>query len=196
MIIVNSQLTDLSKNPCLFQNITKQTKNHIKNSLKYLEGKVKPTDKILDIGQRSPLTDAISFKFGVEIDNTQGDLDTSFLIPNNEFGLIRYDIIIYSHTIEHQFNPLGTLLKLSEVLVPGGCLYIFTVDRGKLLWCKGHYHEIDSYRMELLLRRAGFKIISKYKYKIWRYWLKYLRGLRPILRLFLEYNVIYKIKIR
>jgi len=168
---------------------TTQTLNHIRYVVKYFSDKIQPHYKILDIGQRSPLTNALERKFKVKIDNTSGDLDTRFTIQSKY-----YNIVIYSHTIEHQFNPLNTLLRIREVMNETTLLYIFTPDRGKLLWCKGHYHEIDSYRMRLLLQRAGYEILSKKKYKIWRHWTSYLKGFRPLLRLFREYTVIYKVR--
>lgn len=68
-------------------------------------------------------------------------------------------------------------------------------ERGKLLWTKGHYHEIDDYRFKLLTKRVGFTIVSKTKEKAWRKWTEYLKGVRPFYRLFREFDVIYALKI-
>lgn len=64
-------------------------------------------------------------------------------------------------------------------------------ERGKLLWTKGHYHEIDDYRFNLLAKRAGLKIIGKTKEKAWRNWTEYIKGIRPFYRLLREFDVIY-----
>ena len=112
---------------------------------------------VLDVGQHSPLTDEIEKYFNIKLDNTTGDLDVLFTMPKKN-----YDVIIYSHTIEHQFNPLYTLIKLKDALKNNGRIYIFVPDRNiKLLWSKGHYHEIDTYRMYLICKRVGLQIIGE-----------------------------------
>ena len=163
-----------------------QTNSKIKKTLLFLQGKI--NSRVLDIGQRSPLSAAIAEHFNVVVDNTNCDLDVSFDVSG------AYDIVIYSHTIEHQFNPLFTLLNIHKVLNDNGRLYLMLPARTKLLWCKGHYHEIDNYRLRLLLKRAGFKVIDRDLHKVWRYWKEYLKGIRPILRFFLEFNAVYTIE--
>ena len=168
--------------------LSKQTRTRIDQTIDYFRGKINSDMSILDVGQRSPLTSFLESKFNVKIDNTKGDLDDYFKIP----GKI-YDVIIYSHTIEHQFNPLHTLQILKKCMGVKSRLYIMIPERGKLLWTKGHYHEIDDYRMRLLIERAGMKIISKKRYKVWRHWTQYLTGIRTLYRLFREFNVHYEV---
>jgi len=185
-------IEELAKNPYYGGNLNKQTRVHIKKTVNYFAGKLH--GKVLDIGQQSPLTEALmeAYGYAVTIDNTEGDLDLpGFKIPGK-----RYDVIIYSHTLEHQFNHLMPLLRLKDVLAPNGALYLLLPDRGRLLWCRGHYHEIDEYRVNLLMKRAGLKIISKTRHKVWRDWYHYLKGFRPILRFFFEYHVIYEIRMQ
>jgi SAM-dependent methyltransferase len=164
---------------------------HRKRSVEYLLENINNDGKldILDIGQRSPLTDAIEERLKVKLDNTTGDLDFSFSAPKKS-----YDVIIYSHTIEHQFNPLYTLVEIYKLLKDDGTLFIMLPERGKLLWDKGHYHEIDAYRFKELVERAHFKIIRKDNHRPWRTPFFYLTGLRPLLRLFLEFNANYVLK--
>lgn len=161
----------------------------IKLTLDYLKGKLNPKQTILDIGGRGPLVDEIEAAYGVKIDSTDGDLDVGFKIPDK-----KYDVVIYSHTIEHQFNPLFTLLRIEEVMKPDGRLYIMLPERGKILWAPGHFHEIDEYRMRILLRRADLVVESKTRQKVWRKWYTYFFGFRPLLRLFLEFHVVYCVK--
>jgi hypothetical protein len=149
------------------------------------------TGTVLDIGQRSPLTDNIADKFNVLICNTAGDLDEAFTFPD-----YRYDSIIYSHTIEHQFSPLHTLVKLKMAMQPHTRLFIILPSRTKLLWTLEHYHEIDRYRMQMLIERAGLQIVSYERRKRSRRWYSYLTGIRPFMRLFLEYNAYYEIKLK
>ena len=165
-----------------------QYKKHIAATLKYLseQGIHSLT---LDIGERSPLTEAIENNFNVKIFNTSGDLDADFVFP-----LKIYDNIIYSHTIEHQFSPLNTLLRVAEVMDRDSKLFIMLPSRGKLLWCPGHYHEIDHYRMQLLIKRAGLKITDYQRRKHWRAWWFYLTGCKAFMRLFFEYNAYYIVR--
>jgi len=165
-----------------------QTRSRVNKTLEYLRGKV--YGMVLDVGQRSPFTDELEKTFDCRVDNTEGDLDADFTIPGSA-----YDVIIYSHTIEHQFNPLFTLLWLKEVLKEKGRMYIMVPERGKFLWYDGHFHEIDDYRMRLLIKRAGLKIVSKTRHKVWRHWKMYFMGIRPLFRFFLEYNAIYEIEL-
>lgn len=145
---------------------------------------------IIDIGQRSPLTEAIEKEMNTgAIATTSGDLD---IMPFNH--RVTFDYIIYSHTIEHQFNPLHTLLELRKVMHDQTRMFIILPQRGKLLWDKGHFHEIDDYRMRLLLKRAGYEILSYERIKARRTWWFYFTGLRPLLRLFFEYNAYYEVR--
>jgi len=170
-----------------YNNSTYQLKNHIRETLSYLDGKIEKGMTVVDIGQRSPLTDKIEERFGVKVINTVGDLDVDFKI---NYAVLA-DVVIYSHTIEHQFNPLYTLLKIKEFLRPLGKLYIMLPSRGKLLWDKGHYHEIDRYRMGLLLERAGYNITQVRRKKHWRHMLSYFTGIRMMLRMIFEYSICY-----
>lgn len=184
-------------NPKLTGNpyLTEDTRN-IRQVIRYLKDKEYLIDNpyvhyILDVGQRSPLTDAISKESYCRIDNTTGDLDTDFTSP------IRiYDTIIYSHTIEHQFNPLYTLLRLREVMDKSSRMFIILPSRTKLLWERGHFHEIDRYRMGLLLDSAGLEIVTYERRKHHRAWYTYFNGIRPLMRLFIEFNAYYEVKIK
>lgn len=183
-------IPEMSKSAYEFENTT-QYRSHLKKTMRYLKDKITRNCLILDLGGRNPLSDKMELELDCNVCNTIGDLDAEFIYP-----LAHYDAIIYSHTIEHQFNPLYTLQKLRLVMSPETRLYILLPERGKLLWCKGHFHEIDEYRMGLLLERAGMQIITKTKQKIWRDWWFYFTGIKPLMRLFFEYHVIYEIKLK
>lgn len=171
--------------------ITPQLEDAMNTTVKYIRRKVKPGSSMLDVGQKNPLTELlVSGDMKLEITNTDGDLDVFNLQDPN-----KYDYILYSHTIEHQFNPLHTLLELKKVMTDKTLMFIILPRRGKLLWCKGHFHEIDDYRMKLLLERAGLDIVSLELHKAWRPWYFYLTGIKPVLRLFLEYNAYYEVRL-
>jgi hypothetical protein len=172
--------------------VTPQLEDAMSTTIKYLNRKVKPSSTILDVGQKSPLTDLLAGgNLNLAINNTEGDLDV-FTMEDNS----KYDYILYSHTIEHQFNPLHTLLELKKVMTDKTLVFIILPRRGKLLWCKGHFHEIDDYRMRLLLERAGLDIVSLELHKAWRPWYFYLTGIKPVLRLFFEYNAYYEVRLK
>lgn len=176
-----------------YNNLDYAGRKSIQKIITYLKNYISPEERcsILDIGQRSPLTDALSETFkNAEIYNTEGDLDeNTFYIPDHD-----YDYILYSDTIEHQFNPLITLLKLHNFMNDNTLLFIVLPSRGKLLWEKGRYHEIDYYRMQLLIQRACLKITDYQRMKARRIWYAYLLGIRPILRLFFEFSAYFVVK--
>ncbi len=145
--------------------------------------------RILDIGQRSPLTQQIEEAFKIKIDSTDGDLDGDFKIPGKD-----YDVVIFSHTLEHIFDPVHCLLKIKGAMKPGSEMFIMLPRRGKLLWARNHYHEIDHYRIQKLMQRTGLKIVSWKHSKVWRPPHQYFKGLRSFYRLFREYNITYQIQ--
>jgi len=168
-----------------YQKNTRQARCVRRQTVNYLK-KLDLHCKILDIGARSPLSDAIEKELGLKVVNTTGDLDYSFSVP-----VRGSNFILYSHTIEHQFNPLFTLQELRKRLY--GSMLIILPSRPKFLWSKGHYHEIDHYRIKLLLKRAGYRIVSYKRVKFWRDWWQYL-SFRGIMRLLFEYNAYYLVK--
>lgn len=179
-------IPELAKDP--YANKAKLLQVGMRKIMRYLKERMKEEGPILDIAQRSPLTDLIEQEIGPVL-NTSGDLDVDFEIP------VRYArYIVYSHTIEHQFNPLYTLLRLAEVMDEKSRMFIILPSRGKLLWEVQHFHEIDHYRMQLLLKRAGYKMISFERKKVWRSPIFYFKGVRPILRFFFEYTGYYEVR--
>ena len=183
-------IDELSRDPFIS---TEQTENVIDTTLNYFCRKLRPCWEgalMLDIGRESPLTRAVREQFWSVISNTEGDLDVIELQGNKT-----YDYILYSHTIEHQFNPLHTLLELKKVMSADTVMFIILPNKPKFLWWEGHYHEIDRYRMGLLLKRAGLRIISYERHRARRKWSFYLTGIRPFIRLFCEYNDYYEVKL-
>ena len=160
-------------------------KKYIEELLDYLDRRL--GNCVLDIGRQSPSTEAIREKFRIPVTNTEGDLDVQFGFPS-----LPYTDILYLRTLNHQFNPLYTLLKIKdEAMSDFTKLYILVPSRGKLLWDKGCYHEVDHYRMCQLLKRAGLKIREYERVKVHRHWSFYFKGVRPLLKLFFEYNAFY-----
>lgn len=166
--------------------LSKEAKNSHKEITNYLSGKL--FDNILDVGERNPLTILLENTYNIKIDNTDGDLDVGFSAPKKN-----YDVIIFSHVVEHLFNPLFCLMELKKLLKPNGVIFIATPrcpENLKLNWSKGHFHELDEYRMNKLVERSGLKIIDKYYYKRN---IGGFKGVRPILKKILYKNAIYTI---
>jgi hypothetical protein len=166
-----------------------QQRSHIRQALKYMDRHFKISGKVLDVGAFNPLTAAMQHHFNVKIDNTIGNLDEQVSAPGKD-----YDRIIYSHVMEHQMNPLFTLCELKKLMKDDALMLIGLPRRGKLLWTKGHFHEIDEYRFRELIRVAGMVMIHRKIGKSCRHPLTYFTGIRPILRLFFEFNVTYILK--
>ena len=168
---------------------------HQKAILSYLKAnETRDWMDCLDVGPRSPLTNAIERAMWWDVTNTVGDLDEDF-VPEN-YSPPNYNVITYSHTIEHQFNPLFTLLELKKYLAPGGRIYVSLPQRGKLLWVDHHFHEIDDTRIRLLFERAGLRVLDRNATILGpRPWHHYIRGFRAMARLFFEKNAIYKLEV-
>lgn len=133
----------------------------------------------LDIGERNTLTERLEAAFKISIDSTYKDLDEEFICPG-----VNYDTVIFSHVIEHLFNPLFCLENIKKVMKPDGILVIACPIKPHFItWGKGHFHEMDDYRFEKLLDRAGFEIIAWEKFHNLRSWRSFI-GFRPILRQF------------
>jgi hypothetical protein len=165
----------------------KSAKPHHDIILKFFDGKLKPGMKILDIGERNPLTARLEEWCGVNIDNTKEDLDCTLSLVGN------YDIIICSHVIEHLFNPLLFLWHTKVVMNEDARLYIITPI--KPYWitpARCHFHEMNDSNFKKLVSRAGLKIIDWQEYSVP---IPFRFSLRNWLRRFYkEYSIVTLIK--
>ncbi len=149
------------------------------------------TGDILDIGERNPLTEKIEKRFGVQIDSTFGDLDESFITLKKQ-----YDIIIFSHVLEHVFNPLWLLERIKDLMKQDAVIYLATPIKPEwITWTRGHFHEMSMYRFERLIKRAELKTERYVHFRvpfsfIWRTF----TGIRPFLYAFHKRLGIFKLK--
>lgn len=165
--------------------VTDQYRNTIDQTIRFLKDYGIDRGYLLDVGGHSPMTDELDARFDFIIDHTDGDLDEEFKTRQ-----LRYDYILYSHVIEHQFNPLHTLLRLRERMDAWSQMVIVLPRRPKFLWDKQHFHEIDHYRMMLLLQRAKLDVVGYEEKRMRRGW-RSIRGVRLLIRTFTEYNAFY-----
>ncbi len=136
-------------------------------------------DNVLDVGERNPLTERLEIEFDININSTSGDLDKELICPKKQ-----YDLVIFSHVIEHLFNPLFCLENIKKVMKRNGVLIIACpIKPNFLTWGHGHFHEMNNYGFKKLLNRAGFEIIVWEKFHNLRSWKSFM-GIRPILRQF------------
>lgn len=157
----------------------KQNKKAILNREKTIElidkiGGLK--GNVLDIGSRNLFTEILCQRYNIEINSTFGDLDIEFNCP-----MKKYDFVHYNNVIEHQFNPLFTLLKIKEVLKNDGYLILGCPLKPKwITTATCHFHEFDEKAYKEIINRAEFKEINRVKfcYQI------SLIGIRPFLSSF------------
>jgi hypothetical protein len=111
--------------------------------------------KVLDVGDRNPLTRRLEHEFDIHIDSTLGDLDREFYCAK-----CQYDTIIFNHIIEHLFNPLFCLDNIRKRMHDESILIIGTpIKPGFITTRSGHFHEMDEYRFKKLIARAKLKIV-------------------------------------
>lgn len=131
----------------------------------------------LDIGPRNPFTIRLEEKYHISVDNTDGDLDIIDLQGS-------YDTVFCLEVIEHLMNPLRLLHQINAVLKPQGSLFLSTPKhKPHFLWDKHHFTELDDFRLNALVTRAGFKIIRKKFFRTTPLWWHFT-GFRPFFRLF------------
>lgn len=112
---------------------------------------------VLDIGSRNFFTEILEKKYNVEIDSTDCDLDECLVSPKTN-----YDFVHYNNVIEHQFNPLFTLLEIKKILNSDGILILGCPLKPKWITsAKCHFHEFDEYAYQELIKRAGFKEVKR-----------------------------------
>ena len=145
----------------------------------YLQGKL--SGKILDIGERNPLTVRLEGRNGVKIESTNGmDLDFCSWCSQydvyewngvesviDEEDCTRFDSVICSHVIEHLFNPLLFLNSVKTILTPDGIMYIITSI--KPYWITPalcHFHEMNHRNFNRLITRAGFQVVGWHEYSV------------------------------
>ena len=163
-----AQLKDAYK----YKSMRVRTDEIISSVIKHYKG-----GDILDVGEPNLLSSELEEKLNVKIDHTEGDLDFIFYSPK-----LNYDLIIFSHVIEHLMNPLGCLTSLKERLTDNGKLIIAYPIKFK----KGrhHFHEIPLEDMKNLISKAGLKILDIEEHKVKN---NFNLGIRPIIKRIISY---------
>ena len=135
---------------------------------------------ILNLGPENPLTD-ILIEEGYKVTNTGAnqDLDLEFEVVKNE----EFDAVVGFEILEHLVSPFPLLNAISaKKLVISVPLALWF---SKAYWNEKdpydrHYHEFEPRQLEMLLDKAGWKIVKEHKHTNTGFNI----GIRPILRMF------------
>jgi len=107
----------------------------------------------------------------------------------------KYDTITCLEVLEHLQNPLFFLENIKSMMHKDSRLFLSMPGRMKLLWTEKHFREYTKKEFEKwLLKPLELEIIRSKRIRINQPWHFYFTGLRPLLRLFLNYTRIYEIR--
>lgn len=168
-------------------NYVNKHKFRINNTLRFAEGFLSPNDRILDLGPKNSLS-KIMVEKGYEVTNTPFgvDLDDDYEIVMGDF-----DVVTSFEIFEHMVSPYPLLKSISaKRLIASVPLKLWFANA---YWNTGdsfdcHYHEFESKQFDMLLEKAGWKILKSEK------WVSKVTsiGFRPILRRFFpRYYIVY-----
>jgi SAM-dependent methyltransferase len=105
-----------------------------------------------------------------------------------------YDTIFCLEVIEHLMNPLRLLEQINRILEPDGKVFLSTPKhKPHFLWDKYHFTELDEYRFNALVTRAGFESVRIRFFRTMPIWW-YFTGFRPFLRMFFNKGRIAELK--
>ena len=162
-------------------------KKRFKLTLEFLKKHITPSERILDLGVKNPLSE-IMIREGFKVNNTSGsdlDLDTSEIESSNANVVTAFEIF------EHLLSPFTVLSTIkADKLVASVPLKLWFASayRSKTDPRDRHYHEFESWQFDWILEKTGWKIIASEK---WTSPTKKI-GFRPILRWFTpRYYIVY-----
>ena len=156
-------------------------------TLKLVDQFISKEDKILDLGVRNPFTD-VMIENGYHVENTNGE-DLDYYAP--DLQKIDATFVTGFEILEHLVNPMTLLMNLPAdkllVTVPLK-LWFSAAYRNKKDPRDVHYHEFEDWQFDMLLEKAGWKIIHRHQ---WTHPTKKI-GIRPLLRQFTpRYYAVY-----
>jgi len=165
-------------------------KNDIRLFKKIVKFIGKVNGKCADISEENIKMEYIKNHFNIEVDQIiAGDLNFDKLTG-------QYDTIFCFEILEHLQNPLWFMKQLKSILKPRGKIFLSMPGRPSYLWGKYHFHEMmPNHFYKWILAPLGMKYNRKQSFKIVTSALPfYFSGVRPIIRLFYNYSIIYEIQ--
>ena len=157
-------------------------------TLNFIRNSISKEDRILDIGPKNPFSTILQSK-GYDITNTELGLDLDYnydIVTKPE-----YNVITAFEILEHLVSPFPLLHhSKAKKLFASIPLKLWFASA---YWNENdpfdrHYHEFEPRQFDMLLNKAGWKIINSEKWvskstKI---------GVRPLLRCFFpRYYIVY-----
>jgi len=147
------------------------------------------SEPVLDIGQ-SGFSTEIRNLLGIELANTRHDLDIGTI--EGQWGSI-----LCFEVLEHLGNPLHLLLEMRNALKPDGFIWLSTPLIAR--WrpdgfrAGNHVFEFSRPQLEFLLHRGGLLIEEEHVFR-YKPVTQYLRGIRPLVRLFSDRCILLKLR--
>jgi hypothetical protein len=157
--------------------VCRQCQGRWNKTLDRLELYLPSRSRCLDLGPENPLGGMIARACDCRVENTAWvDLDLPYWHRNFHGP---YDAVFAFEVLEHLFNPLGALLQAKSLLSEHGSIYVTHPRRPSFLSTRGHFHELDAFRWEELVKRAGLRIVREETFRHVPTW---FTGVRPLLR--------------
>ncbi|PIB34768.1 methyltransferase [Reichenbachiella sp. 5M10] len=159
----------------------KYSKTHqvrFERTLRFLERNVQAPAKVLDLGPSNPFGQIMT-QAGFEVTNTKlgVDLDLEYEIVKEE----QYEVVTAFEIFEHMVAPFNLLREIkADKLVASIPLKLWFANaywNEKDPWDR-HYHEFEPRQFDMLLEKAGWKIVDAEKWTSPAYKI----GVRPLLR--------------
>jgi len=147
--------------------------------------------KVLEVGTMGPMIRHFKKIFKWDRVSCTGGLDLDYYVGIDQG---HYDLIIFSHTIEHLCNPLTALESLRYMLNDRGRMIVALPQRKRFQQHNHHFHEIDDKRMRYLFQKSGFEVIDYVKYNNPPAWWKVIGRIRPMLYYFRQTNGVYLVR--
>lgn len=167
--------------------IPKGTRWRYNKTIEFLEGSIKAPCRILDLGTDNPLAKEMREK-RYEVDNTiwGQDLDDDYDIVQHA-----YDCVTAFEIFEHMVAPYNLLKKIKAprliASIPLKLWFAQAYWNDEDEWDR-HYHEYEPRQFDMLLNKAGWKIVSSEK---WKPPFSSF-GIRPVLRALTDrYYIVY-----
>lgn len=162
-------------------------KKRFQITLEFLEKHLEKNSSILDLGVENPFS-KIMIDAGYKVVNTSGeDLDNELTAISSFTG----DAVTAFEIFEHLVAPYNALKEIKTkklfISVPMK-LWFASAYRNKNDVRDQHYHEFESWQLDYVLEKAGWKVIDSIKFTnpVKKF------GIRPFLRRFTpRYYLVY-----
>ena len=164
--------------------------NRLKFTTRFVMQELKTANNILDIGDESRIGISLSEFYRCDYIHTIGDLDAEW----KPTSIKEFDVVFCFEVLEHLLNPLLFLRTLKKYIGNETKVFISTPHRPCILRSKDvHWKEFSLEEFNYLLDLAGYKDITFKLEKFKKYPLDYFKGVRPLIRLFADYDGLHLI---